>query len=266
MTITFYVTPLDPSCSVVLGYNWLTRYNPLIDWVLGSIKFRPHIIDPSPPITTSSAKAATLPQQNPVSVETPEPINPVPRVSLIGAAAFMRACKRPGTQCFSLHLSDPSISAKSVSVETPDLSTIPEEYHDYADVFSKAEADKLAPHRPYDLKINLEEGTTPPPITAMYSLSPSELETLREFIDENLSRGFIRATSSPHGAPVLFSRNKNGSLRLCVDYRGLNKISKKDRYPLSLISDLLATAGKARIHTTLDLRHAYHLVHIADGD
>ena len=100
----------------------------------------------------------------------------------------------------------------------------------------------------------------------MYSLSPSELETLREFIDENLRNGFIRTTSSPHGAPVLFICNNNGSLRLCVDYRGLNRISKKDRYPLPLISNLLATAGKARIYTTLDLRHAYHLVRIAEGD
>ena len=267
MTINFYVTPLDPSCSVVLGYNWLTRYNPLIDWVLGSIKFRPQLA-PSIPSMTSSARAASLPQQNPsVSVETPKPSDSVPQISLIGAAAFMRTSKRSGTQSFSLRLSDPVLSGKSASVsEAPDLSGIPKEYHDYADVFSKAEADKLAPHRPYDLKINLEEGTSPPPITAMYSLSPPELEALREFIDDNLRRGFIRATSSPHGAPVLFVRNSNGSLRLCVDYRGLNKISKKDRYPLPLISDLLATAGKARIYTTLDLRHAYHLVRIAEGD
>ena len=144
--------------------------------------------------------------------------------------------------------------------EAPDLSQIPKEYHDYADVFSKAEASKLAPHRPYDLKINLEEGTAPPPISIMYSLSPTEIEALCEFIDDNLWKGFIRSATSPHGAPVLFIRNNNGSLRLCVDYRGLNKISKKDRYPLPLISDLLATAGKARIYTTLDLRHAYHLV------
>ena len=100
----------------------------------------------------------------------------------------------------------------------------------------------------------------------MYSLSPAELETLREFINKNLCQGFICATSSPHSAPVLFSRNSNGSLRLCVDYRGLNHISKKDRYPLPLISDLLATIGKARIYTTLDLCHAYYLVRIAEGD
>ena len=186
---------------------------------------------------------------------------------MIGAAAFVRACKLPGAQSFRLHLSDTSVSAKSASVsdEAPDLSHIPKEYHDYADVFSKAKADTLAPHRPYDLKINLEEGTSPP-IGTMYSLSQSELGTLREFIDEHVRIGFIRPSSSPHGAPVLFVRKKDGSLRLCVDFRGLNKISKKDRYPLPFISDLLTTAGKARLYTTIDLRHAYHLVRIAEGD
>ena len=100
----------------------------------------------------------------------------------------------------------------------------------------------------------------------MYSLSQSELRTLCEFIDEHLRIGFIRPTTSPHGAPVLFVRKKDGSLRLCVDFRGLNKISKKDRYPLPFISNLLTTAGKARLYTTIDLRHAYHLVRIAEGD
>ena len=146
-------------------------------------------------------------------------------------------CPLTGTQCFSICLSDPSLTAKSASVsdEVPNLSNIPKEYHNYADVFSKAEASKLPPHRPYDLKITLE-GTSPPPISVMYSLSPSKLETLQEFIDENLRNRFIQTTSSPHGAPVLFIRINNGSLQLCVDYRGFNRILKKDRYPLPLIS------------------------------
>jgi len=69
-----------------------------------------------------------------------------------------------------------------------------------------------------------------------------------------------------HGAPVLFTRKKDGGLRLCVDFRGLNKITKKDRYPLPLIADLLDCPGKARVYTKIDLQHAYHLVRIAEGD
>jgi len=97
-------------------------------------------------------------------------------------------------------------------------------------------------------------------------LSKFEQETLKEFIDENLTNGFIRSTSLPHGALVLFIKKKDGSLRLCVDFRGLNRITKKDRYPLPLISDLLDSPRKARIYTKIDLRHAYYLVYIAEGD
>ena len=89
---------------------------------------------------------------------------------------------------------------------------------------------------------------------------------MKEFIDENLTNGFIRLTSSPHGALVLFVKKKDGSLRLCVDFCRLNKIIKKDRYPLPLISDLLDSPCKACIYTKIDLWHAYHLVHIAEGD
>src|SRR5882672_5763041 len=98
---------------------------------------------------------------------------------------------------------------------------------------------------PYYLKITLDESTTPP-YGPIYSLSQEELAALRKFIDKNLTTGFIRPSCSPHRAPVLFIRKKDGSLRLCVDFRGLNRISKKDRYPLPLISDLLDAPRKAR--------------------
>ena len=170
-------------------------------------------------------------------------------------------------QTFRIHLSYISISANSTSVseEAPELSNVPKEYHDFADVFSKAKAEKLAPHWPYNLKINLEEGTSPP-IVLMYPLSQSELEVLCNFLDDHLRTGFIHQTSSSHGAPVIFALKKDKTLCLCVDFRGLNKITKKDRYPLPFISNLLTTAGKAHIYTTIDLRHTYHLVCIVDGD
>jgi len=95
----------------------------------------------------------------------------------------------------------------------PDLSSVPEAYHNFADVFSKAKASVLAPHREYDLKIELEEGAPLPP-GRLYSLSPVKLETLWGFIDKNLRFGFIRPTSSSHAAPVLFVKKKDSSLRL----------------------------------------------------
>ncbi|KIO05095.1 hypothetical protein M404DRAFT_78420, partial [Pisolithus tinctorius Marx 270] len=147
----------------------------------------------------------------------------------------------------------------------PDLAGVPKDYHDFADVFSKAKASTLPPHREHNLKIKLEEGTTPP-IGTIYSLSPVELQALWAFINENLATSFIWPTSSPYAALVLFIKKKDGSLQLCVDFWGLNKLTKKDRYPLPLISDLLDSPSRAKIYTKIDLRHVYHLIQIAPGD
>ena len=123
----------------------------------------------------------------------------------------------------------------------------------------------LAQHRPYDLKINLKRDNVPL-LGQIYSMSQAEQQTLQEFFDDHIATGFIRPSQSLHRAPVLFAKKKDGSLHLCVDFCRLNKITKKDCYPLSLIANLLDTPGKAQIYTKIDLQHAYHLVCIAKGD
>ena len=252
--------------SAVLGYSWLSDYNPLIDWKKRSIHFRtaPATRPVSDPVPQASPMAPLEPTP---PTPTPDAPKSVPQVSVVNAAAFARACRLPGSESFTLNLSATSVlgRAASVSETPPDLSGVPPEYHEFADVFSKTKADILPEHRPYDLKITLEEGATPP-LGPIYSLSKIELDTLRDYIEENLRSGFIRPSNSPCGAPVLFVKKKDGSLRLCVDYRGLNKITRKDRYPLPLVSDLLDAPRKARIYTKIDLRHAYNLVRIAPGD
>jgi len=158
------------------------------------------------------------------------------------------------------------IQANSTKLaETPDLSKVSFEYHEFTDIFSKTKAKILPPHHPYDLKINLEEGAQPP-VGPIYSLLVSEQEALKEFIEENLNMGFIQPTSSPHCALVLFVKKKDGSLHLCVDFCSLNCISKKDCYPLPLISDLLDSPRKAWVYSKIDLCYAYHLVCIANSD
>jgi len=243
--MTFYLAPLDSECSIVLGHNWLTRYNPLIDWVLSSLTFRTPAqsllvsLSTPPPVQSRNPDSGLSGQSTPgpaPSVDTP--VCTPPHISLINAAAFVRVCSLERSTKYQLQL-HPADSAKfqSSSTSTPlDLDIVPPEYRDYTDVFSKAMASELPPHRDYDLKIELEEGTSPP-LGTLYSLSPVELSALRTFIDENLNTGFIRPTTSSHAAPVLFVKKKDGSLRLCIDFRGLNKITKKDHYPLPLISD-----------------------------
>ena len=156
----------------------------------------------------SLGRSALLPVQEPSNTPT-SPLTPptpvTPSISLIGSAAFLCASKLPGSQTFKIQLLDVTASGKfaSVSDDIPNLVTVPEEHHDFADVLSKKKANTLVTHHPYDLKINLKEGASPP-IGSMYSLSQTEQLVLRDFIDEHLRIGFIRHTSSPHGAPVLF--------------------------------------------------------------
>jgi hypothetical protein len=286
LLLKFYVTKLDSSSAFVFGHNWLHRYNPSIDWSAGQItRFRnllhsvpssAHTGDndsPEPPVSTTTFASDPKPS---VSSDTSDfdsfeasasPDSSIPSVSFINAAAYARLARLPGNTIFTVTISNATDSAtgSAASAAPVDLSEIPEDYHEYQDVFSKSSASTLPPHRSYDLKIDLEEGAEPP-IGRMYSLSEKEMGALREFLDDNLNNGFVRPSNSSHGAPILFVKKKDGSLRLCVDFRGLNKISKKDRYPLPLISDLLDSPGKARIYTKIDLRHAYHLVRIREGD
>src|SRR4030081_1277061 len=97
-------------------------------------------------------------------------------------------------------------------------------------------------------------------------MSELELRTLRDHLEKELAKGFIRPSSSPAGAPVLFVKKKDGSLRLCVDYRAINRMTVKNRYPLPLIPELIDRVNGATRFTRLDLPTAYHLLRIAMGD
>jgi len=158
------------------------------------------------------------------------------------------------------------IQANSAKLaEAPDLSNVPSKYHKFANVFSKTKAEVLAPYHYYDLKINLEEGAQPL-VGPIYSFSASKQEALKKFIEKNLNMGFIQLILSSHGILVLFVKNKNSSLYLCIDFCSLNHISKKDCYPLPLISNLLDSSHKAQIYSKIDLCHTYYLVRIADSE
>ena len=289
LPLKFYVTKLDPTSAFVFGHNWLHRYNPSIDWSAGQIthfrqllhsvpsspcsgahgRDRPPLPKPSASVLRSSVSSDTSAfdsLDSSKSSSSSSDIFDIPSISFVNAAAYARLARLPGNTIFTVTVANAdSLTGATASAAAADLSQIPEDYHEFQDVFSKASASTLPPHRSYDLKIDLEEGAEPP-IGRMYSLSEKEMLALREFLDENLNNGFVRTSNSSHGAPILFVKKKDGSLRLCVDFRGLNKISKKDRYPLPLISDLLDSPGKARFYTKIDLRHAYHLVRIREGD
>ena len=131
---------------------------------------------PETPVTPASLEASVTPVL---------PVTP-PHISLIGATAFVCASKLPGSKVYHFQLSAPKVDTHATSTSNPiNLSGIPKEYHNFADVFSKSCAEKIPEHRPYNLKIDLEPGQSIPP-GPMYSLSPLKLQTLRDFIDKHL--------------------------------------------------------------------------------
>ena len=142
---------------------------------------------------------------------------------------------------------------------------VPKQYHAYLDVFSEAGANTLPPHRKYDLEIPLIPGAKLP-WGPLYSMSGVELEAMREYIKTNLANGFIRPSKSPAAAPVMFVKRPDGKLRLVVDYRALNAVTVKNRFPLPLIPEMLDRLHKAKIFTKIDLRNAYHQVRVREED
>ncbi|SOV07075.1 uncharacterized protein UDID_18713 [Ustilago sp. UG-2017a] len=242
--ITFQVTDLG-LCPIILGLPWLKGANPSIDWQSGNITTQSPPLTPSP-MAPSQLLSPTLPS---ASLD----------IDVIDAIAFDQSlqsdCLTSGTLYPSPVQSQHLLATTTTSSDTtatssdttmalaydaglPDI--IPQEYHQYLDVFSRVKADKLPPHRTYDHQIPLEEGKSPP-FGPIYSLSEHELKTLREYLEENLAKGFISPSDSPAASPILFIKKKDGSLCLCVDYRGLNQI-------------------------TIHLRGVYNLLRIAKGD
>ena len=153
----------------------------------------------------------------------------------------------------------------SASADATEAVPAPPVYREFFDLFSKDKADLLPEHSEFDHSIPLQDGREPP-FGPLYGMNPAELKALREYLDENLARGFIRPSTSPAGSPILFVKKKDGTLRLCVDYRGLNAVTIKDRTPLPLINETLNNLRGAKIFTALDLRGAYNLLRIKEGE
>ncbi|KAA0040402.1 pol protein [Cucumis melo var. makuwa] len=156
-------------------------------------------------------------------------------------------------------------SASVVDTRVDDVSLSSEPVvRDYPDVFPE-ELPGLPPHREVEFAIELEPGTVPIS-RAPYRMAPAELKELKVQLQELLDKGFIRPSVSPWGAPVLFVKKKDGSMRLCIDYRELNKVTVKNRYPLPRIDDLFDQLQGATVFSKIDLRSGYHQLRIKDGD
>nr|GFC26251.1 putative reverse transcriptase domain-containing protein [Tanacetum cinerariifolium] len=121
----------------------------------------------------------------------------------------------------------------------------------------------LPPPRQVEFKIELMPGAAPV-ARAPYHLAPSELKELSDQLKELSEKGFIRPSSSPWGAPLLFVKKKDGSFRMCIDYRELNKLTVKNRYPLPRIDDLFDQLQGSSVYSKIDLRSGYHQLRIRE--
>ncbi len=149
--------------------------------------------------------------------------------------------------------------------EPCNASKIPGKYHNLIEAFSKTKASQLPPHRSSDCAIDILPGSQLPK-GRVFPLSQPESEAMKSYIEEELAKGFIRPSTSPASAGFFFMKKKDGGLRPCIDYRGLNDITVKFRYPLPLVPAALEQLRKARYFTKLDLRSAYILIRIREGD
>jgi transposase InsO family protein len=149
--------------------------------------------------------------------------------------------------------------------QPPDVVPLPSVILDYEDVFENDATKMRARVVEAAHAIELRPGSVPP-FQPLRNLSATELEALREYLLTAEKNGWIRRSVSEAGAPILFAQKKDGSMRLCVDYRGLNDLTVKDRTPLPLISETLDRLSGAQVFSALDLKDAYYRIPIKRGD
>lgn len=143
---------------------------------------------------------------------------------------------------------------------------VPAEYLRHAKVFSETESHQLPQHQPWDHTIDLKSDAPETLKSKVYPMPLNEQEELDRFIKENIDKGYIVPSKSPMASPVFFVKKKDSKLRLIQDYRKLNDISVKNRYPLPLATDIINKLRGAKIFTKFDVRWGYHNIRIKEGD
>lgn len=236
-----------PKLPIILGFPWLTAHNPNIDWSRGVVtEWGTHC-------QLSDTAFCCPPELKSVQ----ESMSGNPKSNSIFRL------KAPSVEVMAIPRIEP-VTIKP-PLYPPEPFRVPPEYMDLLEVFSKVQAATLPPHRSYDCAIELMPGTCPPR-GRLFSLSGPERLAMDKYLKEALDNGFIRPSTSPAGGGFFFVEKKDGSLRPCIDYRGLNNITIKNRYPLPLMTTAFEILQGATIFTKLDLRNAYHLVRIREGD
>ncbi|KAJ9519727.1 hypothetical protein QJQ45_013405 [Haematococcus lacustris] len=225
---------------IILGKPWLAHINPRIDWKHNIMTFQ------------HAGKKHTL-------RAPPAPRDPDLDKYTISTAG-LRVAVRTKQPMFMVSITPADQPAENHQVMdcTPVLK-------EFTSVFPEDLPSGLPPARAVDHRIDLEPNKRPP-VRSTYAMSTLELAELKQQITEMQEKGFIRPSTSPYGSGVLFVRKKDGTFRMCIDYRPLNRITIKNRYPLPRIDNLLDRLHGASVFSKIDLRQGYHQIRIAPED
>ena len=175
-----------------------------------------------------------------------------------GIISYIRVVKymNEGCQAFMVHVTEDKSKERRLE-DVPVVNEFPE-------VFPE-DLPGLPPERQVEFQIELVPGAAPV-AKAPFRLASYELKELSEQLKELSDKGFIRPSSSPWGDPVLFIKKKDGSFRMCIDYRELNKLTVKNRYPLPRIDDLFDQLQGSSVYSKIDLRSGYHQLRVQEED
>ena len=245
--VPFIVTKLHHN-PFILGQSWLKNDNPNINWATQKVWVR--------------GMALEVEEKNPLDTLSR---TDHPRIEVIQAKKMVRELRKGGDVFIGLLKEVETNNSNELNDFLTNSNcddSLKRILSAFSDVFPN-ELPGLPPPRSFQHPIELEPNSKPP-FRNSYRMSFSENDEVKKQLTELLSKGFIRPSGSPFGAPILFVRKKDGSLRLCVDYRMLNKLTIKNRYPLPRIPELMDRLKGASVFSKIDLRSGYHQIRVKD--
>ncbi len=243
---------------VILGLPWLCLRNPHIDWQKGKMRLASTEQSNSEEIEVDIHKIAA---------------NRLERHSLVADGTL----EQTSEEIFCITGFTYSINAVNLSTQIAIdkiagkakkmfEEMVPSYYRDYKKVFSEKESQRLPEHQPWDHAIDLIPDAKTHWKVRTYPLSPTEQEELNKFLKEHLTKGYLMPSKSPMACPVFFIKKKDSKLCLVQDYKQLNNITVKNRYPLPLVVDIINRLKGAQYFTKFDVRWGYHNIRIHEGD
>ena len=249
----FYKTGLGKQ-KIILGFPWLNKHNPIIDWKKGEIKWQPLKIDWRGLLEKGQRirieqqlKVEEIIDKEETKNHTKNPIEEDRNMILIELLEETAWINKMNVA------TELAIKENDKKEERTNKELVPKDFHEYLDIFSEEKAHRFPEPQPWDHKIEMKEGFEPKSFKN-YNLTPAEQIELDKFLKENLEKGYIRPSQSPMASPFLFVNKKDGKLWPCQDYQYLNNWMIKNSYPLPLISEIIDKLKGAKYFTKLDVR------------